>query len=114
MSKFDLLSPARTIGMYRYYVIKNVEYAVTKCEEAKQKALAFTNREEYLEFVAEWKALYKAMTEEVRTNRRLAREGLPGEWHISGNCRDTRWAMMQLRMEAKERGKQAKAQPLTQ
>jgi hypothetical protein len=108
MSKIDFSACAREMSMARYYR-NSSEYGKQKFEEAVNKAICFTTREEYLEFVSEWKKLYKAMTDEVRNNRKLYQQDLPAEWTLPVNNRNARWAMMHLRMEGKARSQAARA-----
>jgi hypothetical protein len=76
------------LGVYRFDRTKT-GYGFKKFEEAYTAAMCFTTKEDYLAWVATWKALYREMTTDARSES-------PRFY------RHQRWAMMHLRMQGKE------------
>lgn len=73
--------------------------------------LIFNDRETYLAWVADWKASYKALAEEIRETKRQ-RSAEKDVWKHADlqakrhNLRVTARRMMALRMESKERARE--------
>jgi hypothetical protein len=106
----------RHLGSMRYHFEHGSEQMQARLRnETLNDLLAFTSKEDYLEWVTDWKRLYKLMTHEARKGEAFEFMEVSGTKIPRYFSRDHRWAMMLIRMDGKKKSwamKQANLPPV--